>query len=367
MPSTRLFGIAALGFLLCALLTIWSNRRYSESGWQGDDFAEFYAAGKLAGTGHLYDVSAIHEIEQRYHGGNFSLLYLRLPFEAWLLKSIAVFPFRISRTLWYAVTSASVMLAIWLWPLPGIGRKTVLAGWFFPVANCVICGQDAVFLLLLAAIGARLLGSKREWLAGVALGCCFFKFHLGLGIAVTLLASLRWRVIAGATLAALAQIGASFLVEPGWPAQYIRALTGPGADSGVVVMPNIRGLCHWLPQYSLTAWIILALVILAGVWRAARHHDAAVSIAVALAAGVLVSPHTFVYDWVIVLPLLAQASGSEHGTIRWLALQLSFPPLFELGYLANLSLTGFALTQLIAVVSLSVLVIVKPRTSPVPT
>jgi hypothetical protein len=352
----RRLGFGVLGFTFCALLTLWSNHRYSESGWQGDDFAEFYAAGELAGTGDLYDSDAIHSIETSYHSGSFSLPYLRLPFEAWLLKSLAAFPYSIARAIWHVTTTGAVILAMWLWPLAGAGRKGVTAGWFFPVANCIVCGQDAVFVLLFAAFGAYFLRAKREWLAGAALGCCFFKFHLGIGIAVMLLATLRWRVIAAAAFSAGAQIGASFIVEPGWLAQYVGAIREPGADRGIVAMPNIRGLCSWWPHYGPMIGISLAVVVLAAVLAATRKQDATLSVALALAAGVLVAPHCFVYDWVVVLPLIARFSGRHHQDLRRLALLLSFPPLYELPYLTNLSAMGFAVTQLAAVGALSVLV-----------
>ena len=43
------------GLLITSALTAWVNHSYYGLGYQSDDFVEFYAAGKLAGTGHLYD------------------------------------------------------------------------------------------------------------------------------------------------------------------------------------------------------------------------------------------------------------------------------------------------------------------------
>lgn len=354
-PCLKMAARAALGFAFCLALNLWSNHRYANRGWPGDDFAEFYAAGKLAGTGHLYDYTAVHVVEREYQIGQFNLPYLRLPFEAWLLKSIAIFPFRVAKAIWYTVEAAVVLLAIWLWPIAGFSRKLMIAGWFFPVTNCVVYGQDAVFFLLFAALGARWLVLKRESLAGLAFGCCFFKFHLGLGIALMLLATFRWRAIAAALVAVSAEVGASFLVEPQWLNDYWQAIRLPSADQAISTMPTLRGLTSSLPAYGPIVWIVLAAAVLIALRRAVRKQDAALSVALALAAGVMVTPHAFVYDLVIVLPLVTYYSESARKNVRWLTWQLRFPPLFQLSFLTDNGL-GFAVTQLFTVVVLGAVI-----------
>lgn len=58
----------------------------------GGDFNEFYAASKLAGTGHIYDWSRIQKLELR--NGAKPIPFERLPVYAVLLKPLTTLPDR---------------------------------------------------------------------------------------------------------------------------------------------------------------------------------------------------------------------------------------------------------------------------------
>jgi hypothetical protein len=103
----------------------------------------------------------------------------------------------------------------------------------------VICGQDAVFFLLLSGIALRLFMRKREGSAGLAIGCCIFKYHLGLGLFAYLLATRKWRAIAAATLSAGIIVLSSFVFDgPLWFSRYQAELGSPVADLGAGSQPN---------------------------------------------------------------------------------------------------------------------------------
>jgi len=342
------------GLLITSALTAWVNHRYYGMGFQSDDFVEFYAAGKLAGTGHLYDYQVIHDLEVKYHPGTLRLPFLRLPFEAWMLKPLSFLPFTAARVLWFVISSMAAASCVLLWPTGTIATRAALAAWFLPFTNVVICGHDVVFFLLLSAIALRLFLTKRKLSAGLVIGCCVFKYHLGLGLFVYLLAARKWRAITAASLSAGLLVVSSFVFEgPLWFSRYRAALGSPVADLGGLAQPNIRGLLG-RASLGLGPEILVSLLFLIGTAIAFRNIDPRTAISVALAVGILVGHHGFQYDLVLALPLLVELWVAGR---RWIIAPLLYPPLYELPYLLKLREWAFFTTQIITVVCIAAAVI----------
>jgi hypothetical protein len=330
------------------------NDRYYGLGWQSDDFVEFYAAGKLAGTGHLYDHQVIHDLEIKYHPGILTLPFLRLPVEAWIMKPFSFLPFTAARISWFVISSIAAALCVLLWPTGTVATRAALAAWFLPFTNVVICGQDTVFFLLLSVIALRLFLAKREHSAGLAIGCCIFKYHLGLGLFVYLLAARKWRAMAAASISAGIIVASSFVFEgPLWFSRYRAALGSPVADVGVGSQPNFRGLLS-RGSMGLGPEVLVALIFLIGTAIACRNIRPSTAISVALAVGLLVGHHAFQYDIVIALPLVMELWVAGR---RWIVAPLLCPPFYELAYLLRLKQWAFLATQIIIVVCIAVAVI----------
>jgi hypothetical protein len=219
----------------------------------------------------------------------------------------------------------------------------------------VICGQDAVFFLLLSGIALRLFTSKREGSAGLVIGCCIFKYHLGLGLFAYLLAARKWRAIAAASVSAGTIVLSSFVFDgPLWFSRYRAALSSPVADLGALVQMNIRGLLS-SGAMGLGPEVLVSLIFLIGTAIACRNFQPQTGIAVALAVGLLVGHHAYRYDLVLVLPLLMELWVAGH---RWIIAPLLYPPLYELPYLLGLPLWAFFATQITIVVCITVAIIV---------
>ena len=342
------------GLLITSALTAWVNHRYYGLGFQSDDFVEFYAAGKLAGTGQLYDYPVIRDLEIKYDPGSLGMPLLRLPVEAWILKPLSFLSFTAARVWWFVISSIAAAACVLVWPTGTLATRAALAAWFLPFTNVVICGQDAIFFLLFSGIALRLFLTKHERWAGLVIGCCIFKYHLGLGLFAYLIAARKWRALAAAFVSAAIIVLSSFVFDgPLWFSRYRAALSSPVADLGALVQMNIRGLLS-SGSMGLGPEVLVSLIFLIGTAIASRNVQLQTAISVALAVGLLVGHHAYRYDLVLVLPLLTELWVAGR---RWILAPLLYPPLYELPYLLGLPLWAFFATQIIIVVCIAVAII----------
>ena len=109
-------------------------------------------------------------------------------------------------------------------------------------------------------------------------------------------------------------------------------------------MPNLKGLLFSVP-YS-TVWRLLAAaVVLGGAWYVIRRASLKQALAVAMAAGLLISPHAYLPDCSLLLPLLVNLAAEQRFgkalaamMLTGLAtLALTKPPWTFVGQLAILS------------------------------
>jgi hypothetical protein len=329
-------------FSLCAAVI----ERYAAVGWQGDDFVEFYAAGRLAGTGNLYNPGALRGVEEQYRPGLFSAPFLRLPFYAWALKPLAGLDYRVARGIWFLLGVFAAGMVVAIWPRGGFADRLVVASWFLPVAYAIVSGQDVLLFLLFAALGARYL-ERRPSLAGLMFACCACKYNLTIGLAVFLLGSRRWRVLAWTALGVAAETILSFLLEGwSWPARYLALLRAPGSDLGAWGMPNLRGVFSHFPATTILE-LACGLLILWIFWRASRGIDVAAGTALALGIGLLLGHHSYLYDVSLVLPLVMESAA--HSRSRLGVLILLTPPLYLLPWLFGLQKYWFLISQTIVV------------------
>jgi hypothetical protein len=272
---------------------------------RGTDFNEFYSAGKLVGSGQLYNWDRMQEIE-RLHPTN-QTPFGRFPFYAILFKPLAWLPYAWGRAAWFALNALALLLFAVLWPVESRDRLAMSLCWCCPAALLLSMGQDTGLFLCFVAIGLRLLASNRNFAAGLVLSLCAAKFHLALGIPVFLLAQRKWATLAGGALGGLLQLAISFAVEGrDWPAQLLRLSANPEFATAIPKMPNLFGLTWWLP-FGAVVEAALAALVLAAVWVVSRRSSPVTGITAAVIGGLLVSHHAYVYDTVLLLPALALA------------------------------------------------------------
>jgi len=288
-------GISLLGAGLSAALII----ALTHNRVDGTDFLSFYAGGRLAVTGHLYDPQAIwkaqFEAAGRYGPG---LLFIRLPCFALFLWPLAQASYGTARVIWLAINIAAVATAVWLWPG---SRKlaAIVACWSFPVFMCLGDGTDTLFLFLWLVLWRRSELKNRQFWAGLALSLCVAKFHLFLLLPLALVRHRRWSEIRGSAIGISILLIASF-VGAGWhwPAQYLHVLTLPELNPARVVMPNIHGLVS--PGLE-TPMVALTLILTCLAILKLDYTDSTIA---ALIGSFLCSYHAYVMDGVILLPVI---------------------------------------------------------------
>jgi hypothetical protein len=271
----------------------------NRTGW-GVDFNQFYAASRLAGTGHLYDWDALRKIERE---NGLEVPTGRLPVVLYGYKTLGSFPYAVARYIWMAVSIAAlIVFAAW----PG-ARRLLMTGamaWSMPLALVLLFGQDVPFWLMFFTGGLLLIERKKPLSAGVLFSLCICKFHLALGIPVMLAAQKRWRTLIAGSVAVLALIAACFLIEgPEWPLQYARMSQMPAFSPAPERMPNLYGIASWLPWTTATE-IVCAVAIVLLLWTVCRgSNDLGMPGAAAAACGLLLGPHAYAGDCALLIPL----------------------------------------------------------------
>jgi hypothetical protein len=201
---------------------------------------------------------------------------------------------------------------------------------FAPAVRALIQGQDSVLLLLLVTLSLFLLASGHAVLAGAALGCGLFKFHLVLPLAL-ILAVRRPRLLLGLCPVAAALV-AIWAMMTGWHgiAAYVHAVVyaenhGAGGTP-IAEMPNLRGLIAELAgksggsggNFVTVAAIVCAVAVLGMVlWKVARRGTGTrFMVAVAIVTCILVSYHTVIHDLTLVLPVVLMLFAAPGAATR---------------------------------------------------
>src|SRR5579883_1590950 len=115
-------GLALAGVAFCAVLAA-----RSPTAWDVD-FNQFYSAGKLVGTGRLYDWDAIRRLELQHRAT--AVPFGRIPFFAFVFQLFSALPYGVARGLWFGVEVAALAIrAALAHGRPGAdGRRDLLVG-----------------------------------------------------------------------------------------------------------------------------------------------------------------------------------------------------------------------------------------------
>jgi hypothetical protein len=267
------------------------------------DFASFYAGGKLAGSLAFYSPDAVFAAEKAAMGCYKPyLIFIRPPFYALLMAPFAHLPFEAAYWLWRMLGLAALGVFLWLWPGDKLAAVAGCA-WFFPLAANFTVGQDVTLVLALATGAWWCWKHERPVWAGILLGLCVIKFHLFLLLPVLLWHRRMWRTALAGAAVVLALIGINYAVYgAAWLPRYVAALGDSRLNPYAENMVNLSGLF----QYH-HVWIAAAVLVAAVCWYAIVHSSLEIAVAVMLAGGVLITPHTSICDGVMFLPLLLLA------------------------------------------------------------
>jgi hypothetical protein len=307
------------------------------------DFIQFYVAARLIVEGHasqLFDHQVTFDELRRivYRTSNLPPSHVRLPPVYGPQVGLLFVPFtRLSfltaASIW-AVLSLFVYFAciyvVWkscanVREHPRIVALAAIA--FPPIFHTFIRGQIAVLLLAYFTAAWLAYRADRSLLAGLALGLLVCKPQFLVAIPVVLLLAGAWRALAGTVLSAAAQLGLTWMIFGSavmrayfstlWHMSSYMEAVEPGMAP--IQMHSLRSFWVLLipqPAIAKAAYIVssIAVVILAAaVWKSSSSPGIQFS-ALTLAA-VLVNPHLFVYDLLVLAPaFLLLADWSLSGT-----------------------------------------------------
>jgi alpha-1,2-mannosyltransferase len=297
---------------------------------KGTDFAQFYVAGRFAARGQLqslYDWPAFASDLAHAVPHSSGLLYLSVypPQLAILFAPLASIDYLPALIIWTAASSALYALSIAilirrdgaLWSQSG--TIVLLAAAFPAFQQALFHGQIGTLVLFAVAMAWWAFQRDAWWFAGFAMGSLVFKPQMCAIAACAVLFLPSWRLLAGVLCGALAQLvavlafaGAAPLI--GYWAAVERVLAAPQKfEPKLWQMHSLRGAIELITgqsRFSIVLWVLCAVGVL---WLArrvsGRTDDRRLQFAAVVIAALLINPHLYVYDLVVLAaPLCAIGS-----------------------------------------------------------
>ncbi len=297
---------------LCALGLCLTALALTQRPDSADDFRSFYRGAQLVGT---IDGAYAHPMLFPDTGKRGVFLpYIRIPFHALLLKPLTALPYAKARMVWIGLI---VMAFVALVPLfPGPRDKLAVALCFsMPVVYAVMLAQDIAFVVLIALAAGRLTSSGREFVAGLVASLLAIKPTYLLPAGLVFLARSR-RGTYGLVLGTAIQLAVSFaLGGPRWPFEYLALLRNPMFDMEPRRMLNLRAITTSLSfstPLPAAFFMLGSIALLCWLWVIARKMELPDALMLALPLGMLASPHSYVYDAVVAIPLLVRSASLEN-------------------------------------------------------
>lgn len=194
------------------------------------DFSSLYAAGSLAISSaptHVYSWEAIQQTQLAiYHDPSVSYnIFFYPPPILLLLAPLAHLPYLVAFYFWIGIQLLAYIVVIQMLlrrilPLYPVGIIPFLA--FPAVFYSEGIGQNALLTVVIMGSFFLFMDQGRKLLAGLILGCLFYKPHFGLAFPFIFLLSKEWRVFLGAMVSVLSIVAlTSFFFTPEIWASYI--------------------------------------------------------------------------------------------------------------------------------------------------
>ncbi|MEW6596757.1 MAG: glycosyltransferase family 87 protein [Pseudomonadota bacterium] len=364
-----LFGLNAAVALIWLGLAVMHGGLAQTGKALGSDFTSFWAASKLALSGHAalaYETEPHWAVQKAIFGGRevgYSAFFYP-PTYLLICLPLALAPYMASLFAWLSATALLAWRTVKAWS----GQNLLLASAAFP-AVWVTEGHGQNAFLTTALMGAGLAGLEtRPWLAGVAFGLLTFKPHLGLLIPVLLLLNGRWRSIAsaGATAGLLALIATLAFGPDIWRA-YLAAgpLAKQSLEEGLVGFEKMQSLFAavrlWGGSIAL-GYVVQGLGAIAAValliWARLRGASMRAQSALLVAGTLLATPFLLDYDLMLLaLPLaFLYREGRATGFRPWektamLAAFIAPEVVRSLAREAHLPLTPLIVAALLALIA----------------
>ena len=323
---------------------------------KGTDFLHLYTLGSLA-VAHrgadLYDMNAQAALAVQRVPEAAGIRYLPLypPQVSIVFAPLAHLSYGWALILWWGGSAAVYAICCYsVWrACPNLrdhgGLVALLAVAYPAFFHLIAWGQTSAAALACFTLMFFLLRDRREFLAGLVLGCLIFKPQLGLAAAVVFVSTGAWKTVLGAALSAAGQLSVGvpyYGVESlrHWVrvllhVQAVLPLLEPKPYQTHSLRTFWSMLVPW-PAFSFSLYVVSAVVVLGlttACWQRSQAVPLSLRYSTLLLASVLVAPHLTVYDLVILAPafiLLAEwligqrvtSSTWWMGTLLYLAYML---------------------------------------------
>jgi alpha-1,2-mannosyltransferase len=306
---------------------------------KGTDFLHFYTLGSLA-LAHrgpdLYNMDAQAQLAAERVPAAAGIRYLPLypPQVSIFFAPFARLSYSLALILWLTLSSLIYGVCCYaLWrACPNLRKHkltiTILALAFPAFWHLIAWGQTSALALACFTIAFFGLRARREFLAGLLLGCLIFKPQLALAAALVFVVTLNLKVIAGALLSVSTQLAAAWLYYGLAPLRdWMHTLLDlpsllPQLEPRLYQTHSLRTFWTMLiptPAASLALYVATALLLSAltvACWRSRL--SLSLRYSALLLATVLLAPHLTVYDLVILAPAFLLLSD-------WIVSQLDQP------------------------------------------
>jgi hypothetical protein len=313
-----LWGVCAIDFATPGLFDRAGNIKFQ-------DFLPSYISARLIAQGRvtqLYNQQVAADAIQALIGqpSRVRLPNLYGPQVGLLFVPLARVSFPIAARIWVATSLFIYCGCIYLvWRScpnlrPYSASVAICAIAFPPLFHFFVRGQTSA--LVLACFTAAYLGFRadRRWLAGVALGFLFFKPQFLVAIPIVLLLARAWKEFVGLAVAAGAQFAITRIYfGPAVMHAYLEALrnfsrAGVELSLAPIQMHSLRSFWTLLipsPELALALYILSSVVVIAmaaAVWKSLA--PLAIRFSALTLAALLVNPHLFVYDVLVLASIL---------------------------------------------------------------
>jgi glycosyl transferase family 87 len=303
---------------------------------KGTDFVHFYVLGSLALQHHgsaLYNTLFQTAIAQQIVPGAQPLYFVALygPQVSLLFEPFARLPYGWGLIAWSLVSAALYGICCWAirktCPRLKQRRATIiiLATAYPAFFHLIAWGQTSAPALACFTLAYLALRSKRQFLAGLAIGLLIYKPQLGFVAVLLFLFSGQWNAVGGALISAAAELSIGWIyygtgvmrdyAEAVWHLQKVL----PYLEPRPYTVHSLRAFWSMLipvPALATLLYVVSAgvvLVVTTAVWRSKS--VLSLRFSAMLLATVLIAPHLTVYDLVVLAPaflLLADWRLSEN-------------------------------------------------------
>lgn len=297
-----------------------------------NDFLSFYVAARNPGRG-LYSNAALQASRESATEKQYPMPFVRIPFYALVLRPLGWMSYRSAYWVWQLLSAAAFIGSAAL-SMQRYRPAIAAFAWSLPLWLAWGRGQDIAFVLLFLLGAVLLLEKDWKFIAGLVLSLCSLKWNLFLSLTIFVLRFRSKRLLYGLASGGAVITALSFAAAGSrWLFDYLKLLRDPLISPHIEGMPNLAGMFFGVlpPSRAFPLMLLIAICVLVINWMiVSSTSDLWYSMAATAVCGIVITPHSYVYDCALLVPfLVAVVHGSKSFLVRYLTV-LALTPVFAL-------------------------------------